>query len=222
MSKDSESKVKSLPVNEAIIKPKQQRSQNTQQKLLDALHSCLKDRFFEQISIKDIAQHAGVSVGTFYRRFKDKESLLPLLYQDFGDDLSAWVSDMEALEFTSLRDVLEKLTGEMFIFLSSRKSVFRTIHLNARLHSELFSVDTHVDRRVIYKRLAAIMLRYEDEITANDKSKAADMVVFTLITTLLDKTIYPHLTPAVAVTMPETEFIEELPKLLFAYFSYQS
>ena len=53
-----------------------ERSQATQQKLLTALHLCLKDKFFEHISIKELAEHAGVSVGTFYRRFKDKESLL--------------------------------------------------------------------------------------------------------------------------------------------------
>ena len=70
--------------SENVFKPKQKRSQDTQRKLLAALHLCLQDKFFEHISIKELADHAGVSVGTFYRRFKDKESLLPLLYQDFG------------------------------------------------------------------------------------------------------------------------------------------
>jgi AcrR family transcriptional regulator len=78
-----------------VFKPKQQRSQDTQRKLIAALHLCLQDKFFEHISIKELAERAGVSVGTFYRRFKDKESLLPLLYQDFGDDLLQWVGRLE-------------------------------------------------------------------------------------------------------------------------------
>ena len=86
----------------SVIEPKQQRSQETQRKLLQALHTCLKDKFFEHISIKELAELAGVSVGTFYRRFKDKESLLPLLYQDFGNDLSLWVDGLERHKYNDL------------------------------------------------------------------------------------------------------------------------
>ncbi len=64
--------------------PKQQRGLDTDQKLLQALHTCLAEKFFEHIGVKDIADIVGVSVGTFCRRFQDKESLLPMLYQDFA------------------------------------------------------------------------------------------------------------------------------------------
>ncbi|WP_231615157.1 TetR/AcrR family transcriptional regulator [Pseudoalteromonas sp. SWN166] len=78
--------------DQPCLEPKQQRSQLTQQKLLKALHHSLKTKFFEHISIKELADYADVSVGTFYRRFKNKESLLPVLYQDFGVDLNNWVT----------------------------------------------------------------------------------------------------------------------------------
>ena len=78
----------------SIIPAKQLRSQQTQDNLLNALNELLKEHFFEHISIAQLAEAAGVSVGTYYRRFKNKESLLPLLYQNFGLKLQEWVSHL--------------------------------------------------------------------------------------------------------------------------------
>ena len=201
----------------SIIQPKQQRSQQTQRKLLDALHLCLRDKFFEHITIKELAEHAGVSVGTFYRRFKDKESLLPLLYQDFGNHLDQWVDGLQQRDYGSLRDVLEIMATETCHFMASKRSVFRTLHLNSRLHAEILASDTQVDRRDIYQRLAAILLRFEADMTVTSPSSAADNVVFLLITSLLDKTLYPDLTPAIACDASAAQLADELPHILLPY-----
>lgn len=203
-----------------IYTPKQQRSIDTQKKLITALHLCLKNKFFEHISIKEIAEQAGVSVGTFYRRFKDKESLLPMLYQDFGHDLATWAEKTEQKKYRSLAHATEVLSNEMLNFLITRKGVFRTLHLNSRLHSEILAADKKVDRKEIYQRLANILLRFEDEITAEDKSKAASTAIYTLINGLLDKVLYPKLTPAIACDLNAKEYAAELPKMLSAYLSH--
>lgn len=199
------------------MQPKQQRSQDTQKKLLAALHLCLKDKFFEHISIKELADYAGVSVGTFYRRFKDKNSLLPMLYQDFGNDLSSWVDELEEIEFSSLQDVVETMSIETHKFLVSRRSVFRTLHLNSRLHSTLVESDKSVDRKEIYSRLANVLLKFKHDITAEDQEKSAGIVIFMMINGLLDKVLYPTLTPAIASDLNAEEFSIELPKILMSY-----
>jgi len=208
-----------MPTNN-VFQPKQQRSQDTQRKLLAALHICLKDKFFEHISIKELAEHAGVSVGTFYRRFKDKNSLLPLLYQDFGNDLSLWVDKLELIEFTNLQDVVERVSSETYEFLATRSSIFRTLHLNSRLHSALLASDKSVDRKDIYRRLANLLLNFKHEITAEDKNKAAEVVIFIMINGLLDKVLYPTLTPAIASDLNAKEFSLELPKMLLPYLTH--
>lgn len=200
-----------------VFSPKQQRSQDTQRKLLEALYACLQNKFFEHITIKELAAHAEVSVGTFYRRFKDKESLLPLLYQDVGNDLAQWVEQLEAIKFVSLKDALEKICTEMYQFLMIRKSVFRTIHLYSRLHSELLTTDKLVNRSVIYQKLANVLLDFSDEMTVENKKNAVQMVIFTVINTLLDKVLYPSLTPATACDVEAKDFSQELPKMLSPY-----
>lgn len=207
-----------MPKNKDL-QPKQQRSQDTQRKLIKALHFYLQSKFFEHISIKELADHAGVSVGTFYRRFKDKESLLPLLYQDFGNDLAQWAEGLDNKDYADLKEAIEVISGETYQFLVSRKSVFRTLHLNSRLYSELLSSDKAVDRKDIYQQLTNIVLRFEKDITVANKSSAAGVVVYMMITTLLDKVLYPDLTPAIACELDAADFCAELPNVLMAYLS---
>lgn len=211
--------------NQSIIEAKQQRSQTTQVKLLAALHDSLSKKFFEQISIKELAEKAGVSVGTFYRRFKNKESLLPLLYQDFGQDLENWVSKMEVAQCDSLVQQVKMLCEETHSFLEKRKSVFRTLHLNARLNSELINSDNQVDRKVVYQRLVDLLARFEqkrdDNIISKEQNQRMDtkagVAIYTLINTLLDKVIYPTLTPATSSRLDSEAFVSELSIMLLLY-----
>jgi AcrR family transcriptional regulator len=200
-----------------VFLPKQQRSQDTQRKLLSALHFCLEEKFFEHITIKELADNAGVSVGTFYRRFKDKESLLPLLYQDFGNDLSQWVTNIELSTFNNLGEAVNAISTEIYQFLITRKSIFRTLHLNSRLYSEILDSDKAVNRKEVYQRLSHILLKFEEEMTGKDKAKAADVAIFMIINSLLDKVLYPTLTPAIASDLNAKEFVSELPHIILPY-----
>lgn len=206
----------------SVIEPKQQRSQDTQRKLLASLHFCLQQKFFEHISIKELADNAGVSVGTFYRRFKNKESLLPMLYQDFGRDLDNWVTNQEQKRYGSLEETITALCTEMWEFLCEHKSTFRTLHLNSRLHSELITTDESVDRRVVYQRLINIIMLFEHEMAVDNKSEATGMVIYTMINNLLDKVLYAQLTPAIATDLVEKPFAEGLAKMLLAYLVHKN
>src|SRR5262245_50018865 len=56
--------------------PRQSRSRATLDRLLDATGAVLAEKPFEDASVAEIARRAGSSVGAFYGRFPDKESLL--------------------------------------------------------------------------------------------------------------------------------------------------
>lgn len=201
----------------SIIEAKQTRSIETQNKLLNALHRCLQRKVFEQISIKEIADEAGVSVGTFYRRFKDKESLLPILYQSFGEDLSNWLMDLEQHQYADLHSALSGVIHSTLIFLQQNKSVFRTLHLNARLQPDLLDPQTLVNRKDVYNRLAAILQRHQQNMTASKLVESSRLVVFMLVNTLLEKVVYPHLTPAVASELDAAATSEQLVPMFYTY-----
>src|SRR5262245_40296795 len=56
--------------------PRQSRSRATLDRLLDATATLLAEKPFDEASVAEIARRAGTSVGAFYGRFPDKESLL--------------------------------------------------------------------------------------------------------------------------------------------------
>lgn len=201
----------------AIIQAKQSRSLVTQNKLLDALYRCLQHKVFEQINIKEIADEAGVSVGTFYRRFKDKESLLPILYHAFGADLTQWLGVLESRQYTDLHATLSDITRQTLLFLQQNKSVFRTLHINARLQSDLLDERTLANRKEVYKRLAVILLRHKDQMNVSDPAESSQLVIFMLVNTLLEKVVYPKLTPAIASDLDADATADHIIRMFYAY-----
>lgn len=55
------------------MKTRKEQAEETRQEVLDSFLSLIREKSFDDITIKDICQNAGVSIGTYYYYFKDKE-----------------------------------------------------------------------------------------------------------------------------------------------------
>jgi TetR/AcrR family transcriptional regulator, mexJK operon transcriptional repressor len=69
-------------VGEYPYSPKQERAQQKKKALLESGRVLFLDKGFEHTTAKDIAAHAQVAIGTFYRYFSDKRQLLMCLLED--------------------------------------------------------------------------------------------------------------------------------------------
>lgn len=67
--------------------PKQMRAQQKRLALLESGRILFQEKGFEQTTAKDIASHANVATGTFYRYFSDKRQLLMSLLENQLDKL---------------------------------------------------------------------------------------------------------------------------------------
>ena len=63
------------PATSPELRIRQKRGQVTFDALIDTAFALLADREFDEISIADLAQKAGYSVGAFYARFRSKDEL---------------------------------------------------------------------------------------------------------------------------------------------------
>jgi TetR/AcrR family transcriptional repressor of mexJK operon len=91
-----------LLIGEFPFVPKQERAQIKRNALLKSGHTLFISKGYEQTTAKEIAAHAGVATGTFYRYFSDKRQLLMSLLDDQLDKLlppepSWFSSDPESL-----------------------------------------------------------------------------------------------------------------------------
>ncbi len=71
------------PQLEWVKPPRQVRSQETLDRILEAAEELLLEKPFEAISVTELAKRARSSVGAFYTRFPDKESLLRCVLERF-------------------------------------------------------------------------------------------------------------------------------------------
>lgn len=68
--------------------PKQKRSREMVERLLDATAATLAERGLDDTTTNHIAEKAGVSIGSLYQYFPDKEALLEALMQRVSDRIS--------------------------------------------------------------------------------------------------------------------------------------
>jgi AcrR family transcriptional regulator len=76
-------------------RPLRKDAERNRQRILDAARELFAERGLGA-SLDDIARHAGVGVGTVYRRFPDKEQLIDALFEDrLGEILQAASESLE-------------------------------------------------------------------------------------------------------------------------------
>ncbi|MFC4321547.1 TetR/AcrR family transcriptional regulator [Litchfieldia salsa] len=89
MSEHQDEKV----IGEYPYVPKQQRAQAKRQALLESGRLLFIEQGYEQTNAKEIAAHAGVATGTFYRYFVDKRQLMMSLMNEQLDRLLPPIHD---------------------------------------------------------------------------------------------------------------------------------
>ncbi|MFZ7943139.1 TetR/AcrR family transcriptional regulator [Neobacillus sp. 19] len=139
-------------VGEFPFVPKQERAQQKRNALIESGYALFNSKGYEQTTAKEIAAHAGVATGTFYRYFSDKRQLLMSLLEDklekflppepswaAGDPESVMAalfeSHYERLNEVGLRRVLPELLSKDSELAEVLGAARRKIH--ARIHDGL-------------------------------------------------------------------------------------
>lgn len=83
---------------------RQKRSQKTYDALIETTFKLLQQREFDEISIAELAQKAGYSVGAFYARFRSKDELFDALLAQHIED-----------RFTERKRIFDSATDETLV-----------------------------------------------------------------------------------------------------------
>jgi len=117
----------------------QERGRQTLERLLDAAEQMLDFVGLEGATVPAIAAGAGVSVGTVYKRFPDKDAVLRAVYERFFTDLA--VANQFALDpakwvDTPTVELVTTLVAGMVEGYRSRQSLIRALLLYGQTHSD--------------------------------------------------------------------------------------
>jgi AcrR family transcriptional regulator len=72
----------------AVRPPKQRRSRESYERVLDAAHALLEENGFDGFTVQEVAARSGVSVGAIYERFGNKETLVRAVHARLMDSMS--------------------------------------------------------------------------------------------------------------------------------------
>jgi AcrR family transcriptional regulator len=78
----------------------------TARKVIDAFTVCAGERWFDDITLQEVATRAGVTVRSVIRRFGSKEGLVKAMVEDFGPDFDA--------RFVSIPGDIDAAVGRLF------------------------------------------------------------------------------------------------------------
>lgn len=172
--------------------PRQQRSRDTLRRLLDAAEELLERKTFAEVSVAEIAERAGSSVGSFYQRFDDKETLLHALDRRLARqsrDVLEAVAEVDWSRDRSLSETLALLIRPWVESYHERRGVRRALLEASRRDPSFRSRAAETERRAVAV-LATLLEDHREEIAARDPRRAARHLVVALVGYLREAVLY--------------------------------
>ncbi|HEX6053074.1 MAG TPA: helix-turn-helix domain-containing protein [Gemmatimonadaceae bacterium] len=198
--------------------PRQSRSQETLDRLLDATETVLAEKSFTEATLAEIVERAGVTVGAFYRRFPDKDALLHHLDERFFAEMHAVADEVFSVqrwEGDSLRGVVEGFTRIAVELFRARRGLMRSLFLRARVDPVLRDSARRLNGHLLH-RLTGLLLTRRDEIRHPDPERAVALGFIVLLGALRETVLFGEVWPEHARTA-DAELERELARVYLAY-----
>jgi AcrR family transcriptional regulator len=146
--------------------PKQRRSQESLERILDAAETLIRERGFDNMTIAEVVQRSGSSVGSLYGRFQDKLALLRAVqvrYHARVENAIAAEFDGDSPRDECLEDAAGRCVRVLCDYLLHEPELFRAFILQAVLDPGVRAQGeaANAKRR---DRVATVLLAHRAEI----------------------------------------------------------
>jgi AcrR family transcriptional regulator len=190
--------------------PKQDRSRVTVEAILEATTHILTAEGYDKANTNRIADRAGISIGSLYQYFPNKESLMAALIEQHSNEMAELVETKLNHLFDS---PLEIVVPELI------KAVIAAHAINPRLHQvlseEVPRLGKSIQMEQAQERIAQILRSYLDRWSDSIEPRNLAMTVFILCRTV------DALSHAAVIEYPDfvkdDRFETEVSNLLLAY-----
>lgn len=200
--------------------PQQRRSEETLRTVLATTERLLARKHFEDISIHEILEESGVSIGSFYARFHSKEDVLPHLYQRYSDDLRARLADTMAPDRWAEAPLAARIRGlirEAVRAYRERRGLLRAVSLLARSRPKAVAKSALEERDGQYRAAAALLLGRRAEIRHPDAERAVQVGILFVLAACRDKILFAEAPHPASVRVDDEQLADELARALHAY-----
>ena len=186
-----------------------------------ALERLLRKKDFDDIGIAELAAEAGVAVGTVYRRFENKEALVPLLF-DLWQARSHTQSAHATIEADTrakmdLRLLLRQQMRAAHRFILEQAHILRAVYLQGRLKPHLIGDDWKALWHEARKGNLAFLQLVSDHIAKRDLERAADTMIYLANTALVEKALFGDDGAGYVMALDGDAFADEIADVIYGY-----
>jgi len=184
-----------MPKAKTSLEPQQERSRESLRKLLKAATEVLGQRGVEGTTIPRIAQHAGLTPGAVYRRFRDKDALLEAailgILERQEDRLKSGMTPEMAAKIP-LDVFAEQIIGAMVVTYRAQAPLLRAFR-----HFTMGRADTEFIRKAAkleirsLERVVDLVLAGRKEIRHPNARVAVSLGLIMVVSTLYEVVVFP-------------------------------
>lgn len=208
----SQARRRKIGTDEPALAPKQARSRESRRRILDATLALLEDRHFEDMTVADVAAVAGMAVGNFYKRFRNKEALLPHLYAEYDRRFGVFAEGMRS---SSTDSPWRQVVKGTVAFVTANRGLIRALHLHSRLNPAVVPPGSTEARAALYRSLEPLITRRG--LSADARNRRARMAALVMVSAIIEAVLYPDMTPGAASGLGGDLLVDELSELLERY-----
>lgn len=202
---ETELKAKKKKVKLQLKSPSQQRSKQTVATILQACEKIIIQEGFYGVSTDKIAKEAGVSIGSLYQFFGNKDSVVSALIQDlFESDLRFFKENFNQIMSLQKQDRIHALVTAGIKIYSTRQEVRARV-----LHVYQYLLDQKYFQEILNQYVEMIAQIID---TPNRDSKMVARIFLTAIIGLFDSAIINN-----PKFVEDTGFLKEVSLLFETY-----
>lgn len=208
--------------NLGLQTPQQARSRRTMQHILAATIELLKQKTFDEISIQEIVDLAGCSVGAFYGRFKDKGSLLHALDDQLTQvviDLIQGLTSEDAAALTNLSDFITAVVRTLYNLHVERRGLMRTLLLAGRIETDSQFREQEERINASLSPVFLKLLSFREQIKHPNPELAIRFGLIQMHFALREMVLWDH--PSESIPVSGDNLIHELVRGFLGYLEYQ-
>jgi AcrR family transcriptional regulator len=175
----------------AVRPPKQRRSRESYERVLDAAHTLLEENGFEGLTVQEVAVRSGVSIGAIYERFGNKESLLRAVHARLMESMSAANEAAEASAASvdgAAAAIAASIAGMARVMNDNRKALRAFMHLGAV--DEVISARGSEASIALSKEFKRTLMPYAGEFRHPRRAIALDVAFRIAYSTLARQVMY--------------------------------
>lgn len=178
------------------LQAQQERSRESERKLLKATAEVLGQHGVDGATIPRIAHHAGLTPGAVYRRFRDKDELLEttiLGILERQEERAKVGLTPKAAAQIPLPVFADQMIGSMVISYRANAALLRAMRqfVQGRAQTEFWKKASALELRA-FRHYVDLFLAHREEINHPQPKMAVSLALMTVISTLFELVIQPQ------------------------------